>query len=399
MSSARLYYTDPYLQTFTASVVDTLSVGGRPAVVLDQTAFYPTSGGQPFDTGTLDDVRVIEVVDRDDGGVAHVLERGLERTNAITGRIDWARRFDHMQQHTGQHVLSAAFDRLHGARTESFHLGSESATIDFAVPLSPEALAAAEDSANGVVWDDRPVRVRFVDEAEAAALPLRKEPARGGTLRVVEVEAFDLSACGGTHVLRTGAIGIIAVLGAERFKGGTRVEFVCGGRALARFRQLRDIVMASVRTLSVLPAELPAAIERQQLEVRNQKQAARALQQRLVQHEAAAIAARASAHGGIHLAAERVEGFDVPGLKTLAAAIANRAGHVVVLIGVETPASVVVARAADVRLDAGVVLKALAARFGGKGGGRPELAQGGGLTGSGDEILRAAREEVLESFE
>ena len=398
MSSARLYYTDPYLDTFTASVVDTLTLDGRPAVVLDQTAFYPTSGGQPFDTGYLDEVRVVDVVDLEDRGVAHVLERGLERTNALTARIDWPRRFDHMQQHTGQHVLSAAFDRLHGARTESFHLGSESCTIDFAVTLAPDALTAAEDAANRVVWEDRPVRVRFVSEDEAAALPLRKEPARGGLLRVVEVEGFDLSACGGTHVARTGGIGVIAVLGAERFKGGTRVEFACGGRALARFRQLRDVVAASVRRLSVLPAELPAVIERQQAELRNQNQAVRTLQQRLVRHEAAALAARASVHGGARLVAERMDGFDAPGLKALAGAIIGRAGHVAVLLGTGAPVPIVVARAADVTLDAAAVLRALTGRFGGKGGGRPELAQGG-LSGDGDELLRAARAEVEATFE
>lgn len=398
MSSARLYYTDPYLDTFTASVVDTLILDGRRAVVLDQTAFYPTSGGQPFDTGYLDEVRVVDVVDLEDRGVAHVLERGLERTNALTARIDWPRRFDHMQQHTGQHVLSAAFDRLHGARTESFHLGSESCTIDFAVTLAPDTLTAAEDAANRVVWEDRPVRVRFVSEDEAAALPLRKEPARGGLLRVVEVEGFDLSACGGTHVARTGGIGVIAVLGAERFKGGTRVEFVCGGRALARFRQLRDVVAASVRRLSVLPAELPAAIERQQAELRNQNQTVRTLQQRLVRHEAAALASRASVHGGARLVAERVDAFDAPGLKALAGAITGRAGHVAVLLGTGAPVPIVVARAADVTLDAAAVLRALTGRFGGKGGGRPELAQGG-LSGDGDELLRAARAEVEATFE
>jgi alanyl-tRNA synthetase len=393
MSSARLYYTDPYLDTFTASVVDTLTLEGRPAVVLDQTAFYPTSGGQPFDTGYLDDVRVVDVVDLEERGVAHVLERGLERTNALTARIDWPRRFDHMQQHTGQHVLSAAFDRLHGARTESFHLGSESCTIDFAVALAPDALTAAEDAANHVVWKDRPVHVRFVSQAEASELPLRKEPVREGLLRVVEIEGVDLSACGGTHVARTGGIGVIAILGAERFKGGTRVEFVCGGRALGRFRQLREIVAASVRGLSVLPAELPAAIERQQAELRNQRQAVRALQQRLVQHDAAALAARASLHGAARLVAERVDGFDAAGLKALAAAITARAGHAAVLLGTGTPVPIVVARAADVTIDAAAVMRSLTARFGGKGGGRPELAQGG-LSGDGDELLRAARVEM-----
>ena len=169
-----------------------------------------------------------------------------------------------MQQHTGQHVLSAAFDRVLQVRTVSFHLGTASSTIDLAREVCGGEIARAEHEANRVVWEDRPVAIRFADAEEAATLPLRKESKREGVLRLIDVEDFDVSACGGTHVARTGAIGIIAVAGSERFKGGTRLEFLCGGRALAGFHALGDSVAASVRLLSVLPAELPAAIERQQ---------------------------------------------------------------------------------------------------------------------------------------
>ena len=175
------------------------------------------------------------------------------------GRIDWPRRFEHMQQHTGQHVLSAAFDRLLQVRTVSFHLGSASSTIDLAREVTAGEIARAELEANRVVWEDRPVTIRFADAEEAARLSLRKESKREGVLRLIDVEDFDVSACGGTHVARTGAIGIIAVAGSEKFKGGTRLEFLCGGRALAGFHALGDSVAASVRLLSVLPAELPAA--------------------------------------------------------------------------------------------------------------------------------------------
>src|SRR5262249_53879968 len=211
----RLYYTDSTLTDFDASVVDARVVGDRPHVVLDRTAFYPTSGGQPFDTGCLGGVPVVDVFDRDDGEVVHVLGAPLNGTTSVRGAVDWARRFDHMQQHTGQHILSAAFDREVAARTTSFHLGAEAATIDLDRELTPSQIAAAERAANWVVWEDRPVTVRFATAEEASRLPLRKEPVRTGRLRLVEVTDFDLSACGGTHVQRTGMIGVIAVAGWE----------------------------------------------------------------------------------------------------------------------------------------------------------------------------------------
>src|SRR5262252_4233926 len=155
---------------------------------------------------------------------------------SLHGAIDWDRRFDHMQQHTGQHVLSAAFDKLFGVRTVSFHLGGAVSTIDLAREMSEAEIAAAETEANRIVWEDRPVTIRFADAEEAARLPLRKESVRGGTLRLIEVEQFDLSACGGTHVARTGGIGLIAVASWERFRGGQRLEFLCGGRALTGYR-------------------------------------------------------------------------------------------------------------------------------------------------------------------
>ena len=230
----RLYYTEPDRQTFEATVAACVAEGGRFHVTLDATAFYPTSGGQPFDTGVLGGVKVVDVVDRDDDDeeVVHVVEGPLDPGSRVEGAIDWDRRFDHMQQHTGQHILSAAFDRLLDAPTVSFHLGTDGATIDVAREVAPPAIAKAEAEANRIVWDNRPVSIRFVDADEAARLPLRKEPAREGTLRLVEISDFDLSACGGTHVSRTGAIGMIAVTNAERFRGGSRLTFVCGARAL-----------------------------------------------------------------------------------------------------------------------------------------------------------------------
>jgi alanyl-tRNA synthetase len=391
----RLYYTDPYVTEFDAQLLRVDDLDGRPAAVLDRSAFYPASGGQPFDLGTIGDARVVEVVEGDDGTVRHVIE-GTLAEGPVKGRIDWPRRFDHMQQHTGQHVLSAAFDKLAQARTESFHLGSIASTIDLGREVSAAVVARVEDEANRIVWEDRPVHIRFADAAEAAALPLRKESGRTGRLRLIDVEAYDLSACGGTHVARTGAIGVIAVTGWERFRGGTRVEFVCGARALRSHRAMRDVVAGSVRVLSVLPAELPAAIERFQGELKDLRKIVKGLQGDLAGHEGRRLADGAESAGALRLVVSSLDGWDPGTLKTIASSIVERAGHVAVLFGTPPPAAIVVARSADVALDSAAVLRKVTERFGGKGGGRPELAQGGGVTGSIAEAIEFAKRTIQE---
>jgi alanyl-tRNA synthetase len=392
----RLYYTDPYLAEFDASVLSVEPIpgsGNRLGVVLDRTAFYPSSGGQPYDTGILGAAKVVDVVDRDDGTILHVVEGGATK-GPVHGAVDWPRRFEHMQQHTGQHVLSAAFDHLLGVRTVSFHLGSTSSTIDLAREVSAAEIARAEAEANRVVWEDRPVSIRFSDAADAATLGLRKESKREGVLRLIEVENFDLSACGGTHVSRTGAIGIIAVSGSERFKGGTRLEFLCGARALAGFHGLRDSMAASVRLLTVLPAEVPAAIERVQADAKELRRQLKDMQSRLAAYEAAALADRADQLGQVRLVAAALEGYDANGLKGLASVIAARPGHVALLLSAPPPSAVVIARAGDVSIDSNAILKQLTSTFGGKGGGRPEMAHGGGLQGDVTAMLAAGRSAI-----
>ena len=389
----RLYYSDPFLFRFDAAIIESGTLDdGRQFVVLDRTAFYPTSGGQPHDLGTLGGASVLDVIDRDeDGAVLHVVDTVLAQGTAVAGEIDVERRVDHMQQHSGQHVLSAAFIRACEARTVSFHLGADVSTIDLAAALDGGAIAAAEDRANEVVRENRPVDVRFVTVEEAASLPLRKPPARGGTLRLVDIRDWDLSACGGTHVPATGAIGGIVVTGWERYKGGTRVSFACGGRAVRQFRTLRDATQAAARLLSVLPADVPEAVARLQVELKAARHEQRAQAERLVDYEAAGLASASHTINGVHLAAAVLEGRDGAALKALAQAVASRAGHAAVLVSSARPALVVVARAEGAPVDAGAVVKALTARFGGRGGGRPELAQAGGL----DADPAAVKEEAV----
>jgi alanyl-tRNA synthetase len=388
----RIYYTEPSRATFDATVVSCETRNDRIELVLDQTAFYPTSGGQPYDTGTINGVRVLNVEDGDADEIVHVMERPLPAGTPAGGVVDWPRRFDHMQQHTGQHVLSAAFDRQHAARTESFHLGATAATIDLAKVLGPSEVTAAVEEANRIVWEDRPVSIRFVSGEDAAALPLRKEPTRTGPLRVIDIADFDLSACGGTHVARTGAIGIIAVSGWEKFRGGTRVEFLCGGRALNRFSHWRDIFTTVTRTLSVTPDDLASTIDRLQADLKSGQKTLRSVQEQLAAHEGRALLAQGERLTDRIVVVEALDGWDAPGLKALAvgATVADPIAAVA-LFTTTSPALAVIARGTAAPIDASAVLKSLQAKFGGRGGGKPELAQGGGLAAPTAELIDAAR--------
>ncbi len=391
--SERIYYTEPARRSFDAVVTAVIEHEGAPAVVLDRTAFYPTSGGQPFDIGRLGTSDVVNTID-DGERVLHVVKSPLSVGEAVHGEIDWVRRFDHMQQHTGQHVLSAAFDRVLDNRTMSFHMGGESSTIDLAREVSPGDVERCVDEANRVVWEDRPVTIRFASPEEAARLPLRKDPVREGPLRLIEIADFDLSACGGTHVARTGEIGLIAITAAEKFRGGTRVTFVCGGRALRALRGYRDAVAGSVRSLSVLPHELPAAVEKIQAEGKQARKTIARLQSDLAVHEAARLIAASPVVGGVTRVAHVVDGWDAAGLKAIASSMTSQSGMAAALVGTSAPIAIVVARSSDGSLDANAVLQQLLKRFGGRGGGKAELAQGAGLVGDPQEIAAVAGELI-----
>jgi alanyl-tRNA synthetase len=392
----RLYYNDAKLREFDAKVMRSEPCGDGIGVWLDRTAFYPTSGGQPFDVGTLGSDAVVGV-EEDGGDIVHLLpSRAVPPIPGSTahGMIDWARRFDHMQQHTGQHVLSAVLERLFKARTLSFHLGAAASTIDLDRELSQAERSRGELEANQVVWNDVPAVIRYVSEDEARTLPLRKEPARSGTLRVIDIEAVDLSACGGTHVARTGEIGQIAMSSWERFKGGQRLEFVCGGRALARHGQLRDVTASATGLLSVVPAELPAAIDRLQGESKELRRALMTAHGQLAIYEAAALSEDAEPMGASRLLLRVIDG-DAHRLKALAAAVVSRPGLLTVLVSARTPALAVAARSPDLALSCQEIIVSLTTRFGGRGGGKPDFAQCGGLQGEPDAVLAAAKQVIL----
>jgi alanyl-tRNA synthetase len=376
MPTERLYFADPYLTKFTARVVSREEKGGKSGVVLDRSAFYPEGGGQPPDRGTLGGVAVLDVQVNDAGEVWHALAAPLS-SDQVEGNVDWARRFDHMQQHHGQHLLSAAFENLFGYRTVSFHLGTESATIDLAAKdLSPREATQAEDLTNRVIWEDHAVNARFVTPEELSRIPLRKAPTVDGPVRVVSAGDFDHSACGGTHPRSTGAVGLLHIRKIEKRGNESRVEFVCGGRAL------RDLRFAGA-TLGRLATGLTVGVDEIETAVgRLRESEDRARKQVLKQSEALAgfEAERAVAEAPV-IGDQRVvrRGFNdrsLDELRFLAGAIAARGG--VALLGLAgEKAQFIFARSADSKVDCGKLLKETLAEFGGKGGGQPALAQGG----------------------
>ena len=251
----RLYYADSYLRTFDADVLERVIINAQPAVVLSRSAFYPEGGGQPSDRGLLNQTRVIDVIEREgDGAVMHVLAEPLT-SDRVVGTIEHARRFDLMQQHTGQHILSEAFIQTANAMTVSFHLNPDpddgALTIDLnTAKLSAAQIDLAEDKANQIVWENRPVTARFVTHEELAALPLRKPPKVETSIRVVEIQGFDWSACGGTHVARTGEVGLIKIVKVERRGNESRIEFRCGGRALSDYRRKPPVIRKAAGDLT-----------------------------------------------------------------------------------------------------------------------------------------------------
>jgi len=375
MTTERLYFTDPYLTHFSARVVARDLRGQRPAIALDQTAFYPEGGGQPADTGTLGGTAVLDV-QVEDGVIWHMLDQALD-AEIVQGAINWPRRFDHMQQHHGQHLLSAAFERLYGLRTVSFHMGAAASTIDLAATeLAPAQASTAEDLTNQVIWEDRPILARFVSAEDLAQLPLRKPPSVAGPVRVVSVPDFDHSACGGTHPRATGGVGLLHLRRWERRGDLTHVVFACGGRALRDLRWKNAALGRLAAALSVGPEEVETAVLRvRENEERARKRLDEAGEQ-LIGYEAQDLISRAEIVGIVRVVRHAYTGRSLEEVRGLAKAIA--AGGCVALLGLRAEKTqLIFARAEGLELDCGRLLRETLARFGGRGGGQPTLAQGG----------------------
>jgi alanyl-tRNA synthetase len=378
VATERLYYSDSHLIEFDARVVDLSDrVSGWTAVVLDRTAFYPTGGGQPSDTGTLNGSRVVECIDDGDNGVLHVVQGAAPSRGAVVhGRVDWWRRLDHMQQHTGQHILSQSFVTLFDAPTRSFRVLEASCEID--VDLSnptTEIIERAVELANNVIWEDRTITISNVTSDEAAELPLRKEPARDGDLRLIEIEGFDLTPCGGTHAYRTGEVGMMAVRSWERAKGLTRIEFVAGTRALADYRKANRSAREVAALFSTGRDDAPKYAAQMVEEHKELNRRVRALEEIAAEVEAEKLLASAQDGVVVHV----VDGRDAESLKKLAHALITKPQTIALLASRDRDtARLVFARSADASGDMSLLMREACVLLDGRGGGRPDMAQGGG---------------------
>jgi alanyl-tRNA synthetase len=367
----RLYYTDCYLRDFTARVVDRSSDGST--VYLDRTAFYPTSGGQPFDLGSINGVALVEVEDQEER-IAHRLAAPLAAGEAACA-IDWARRFDHMQQHTGQHLLSAVFEELFGLRTVSFHLGAESATIDLeGGTTDARTIVAAERRANEVVFENRPVTIEFEDSRLAQGL--RKPSEREGSLRIVTIDSLDRSACGGTHVRSTGEIGAICIRRMEKIRQSVRIEFVCGGRAVRRARADFEALSKLAQLFSVSLDDVAAMAAPLVETVRAAEKKTRKLQLDLAAYQGRDLyEATIPGEDGIRRAVQRAQNGNLEDLRAVAQSFTAQPKSIFLAV-LDEPPSVLLAASADAGIDAGKLVKASVSAAGGRGGGNARIAQG-----------------------
>jgi alanyl-tRNA synthetase len=393
LKTERLYYNDSFLREFEARVISCEPRGAQFHVALDRTAFYPMSGGQPNDTGQLGNATVVDVTEREESMIVHVTDRLLE-SGPVHGTIDWQRRFDHMQQHTGQHLLSAAFVELFKMQTVSFHLGGESSTIDLAsASLAASQAEAAERLTNQIIFEDRAVEVRYGTREELAASGVRKEVDREGVLRAVSVERFDLQPCGGTHVERTGQVGLVLLRKIDRQEQNWRVEFECGGRALRAARGDFVALSEAARLLTCGQSEVPAMLEKA-LEERKQSQRSRQiLLEKLAGYEAKELLH--GAEGGVTRVVVRVFDEAEPAyLRMVATRLAAEPG-VQALLGTRSGGHVVFAQSPGLASDMNALLREALHAAGGKGGGTRDFAQGSVPDVSRVEaVLTAARSRL-----
>jgi alanyl-tRNA synthetase len=412
----RLYYHDSFLREFDATVVSCTPDGPRWKVILNKTAFYPTSGGQPHDLGTLGDAQVVEVVD--DPNAASPAAGGSEASNPgdphhivhyttaevparpIHGQIDWPRRLDHMQQHTAQHLLSAAFIELFGFQTVSFHLGKEISTIDLAAPsVVPRQLEAAERRTNEIIFEDRPVVIRFGTAQELAESGIRKKVDREGILRVVEIEGFDRQPCGGTHLARTGQAGLILLRKLERTRERSRIEFVAGYRALAAARDDYATLTQAATLFSCALADVPAGITKNIEERRANSTAVKRLEERLANLEASALLQQnPETLAGVRLIVATPPHATPAYFALLAAKLITGKNVIALLVNRET-GHVVAARSENLAQDLATLLRESLQKFAGKGGGGTKYFAQGSLPDptQADAFITVAKSRLTNS--
>ncbi len=400
MKSERLYYHNSYLKEFETQVLSETELSGQPAVILESSAFYPTSGGQPHDLGTLNNQPVLDVV-AENGHVIHVLEQPLA-ASTVHGAIDWTRRFDHMVHHSGQHILTRAFIETCGAETVSFHLSEQSVTIDLETEaLNENQIAAAEDLANQIIAENRTVKVWFPTEDELVVINLRKISEKvTGAVRVVDIGGFDVTACGGTHVAHTGEIGMIKVVRTDKKNNNLRIEFLCGQRALADYRLKNELLLNLSATLTTGIPDIPNIFTKMRDENKTLSRQLKTTKQRLISYDVEHWWNEAAQTQPV-IVKQVIEDADKSDLQQIASQLTQKEATVALLGLSGESAHFVFARSEDLDFDVVPVLKAaLATLDSQRGGGRPNMAQGGGVPADSRQVehaLNIAYEHLQES--
>jgi alanyl-tRNA synthetase len=401
MDTTKLFWTDAHLTHFSARVIDVVVEGNRRWVELDQTGFYPEGGGQPSDTGRLNGVHVCQVVTNDQGTILHQIDGDWKNLvgDPVEGEIDWERRLEMMQQHTGQHILSQAFFQLYGAETRGFRIAATSTEIDLALELNPEeteqALVRAETLANRVVFDNREIRVHMATPEEALKLPLRKESFVSDCVRIIEIDGFDWSPCGGTHAKRTGEVGLIAVRGWERAKKMTRVQFVCGLRALADYRAAHRTATTIARKFTVGREEAAESVSRLMEENKRLQRRVRGLAELAATAEASSMIESATAIGDIRVVMRIFDDRDFEETKLIAHRLVESDDVITLLAAKDAgTARLVFARSATLNVDMNSLMKTACEKLGGRGGGKADFAQGGGRLDGLEAALAEAKAQI-----
>ncbi len=374
----RLYYRDPGLLTFTARIVSVMPRDGGYSTILDRSAFYPASGGQLSDSGNLNGIDVVDIVESEDGEVSHVTAVAVgEVGDQVTGVVDKNRRFRHRQQHTAQHILSQAFIRVKGYETVSVHLGEEYGTVELnAGAITEDELGEVEKLANQIIADNLPVEILFIDAKAAASTPLRKIPDREGEIRVIKIGEFDWSACGGTHCLSTAEVGFIKLTGIEKIRGHVVVRFLAGVQALEDYRLRFAVTDALSKTLTCHPSDLPAKLDKLMTENKAQRRDLAMIQKEMLPIYAERYAGDALTFGGRTVVSVSAAGLDGGLASTLAQLISDKIQGLAIL---EVDGRLIVALASGSGLHAGNIVRQLAALEGLKGGGSERVAQLGGI--------------------
>ena len=380
----RLYYDDTYLRSFEATIEECIGKGDKYLLRLDRSAFYPTSGGQPYDTGIIGKAHVTNVYVDDSGEVWHEVDFFIEQGTHVSCEIDWERRFDHMQQHAGEHLLANAAYRLLGGSTIGLHLGSDVSSIDMTLPdgrthITRDEIRSLEDDVNSRIQRDVIIRQWFPDAAELAGLPMRKSSTVAENVRVVQIGELEFCPCGGTHPSSAGQIGLFKLVDARPSRGKLRLSFVCGKRAYELLRENYEFLHSAADSLSTSVENVPSIVKSMDDEIKRLTRELNSVRKELLLAGSASILEAANVNAaGVRIASAIVEG-DVNSARELALHLSSHS-RTVAVVGVKTPSaySYIVCRSSDVECVCGAALSAAAKRSGGKGGGKPDFAQGGG---------------------